>query len=130
MTIYFLANPVSFYDANVNPTIPAGAISISNDLYQSLLEGQKNGKIIEADAQGNPILVDPPAPSHDFLIQQCIEQAHQLLIQTDWSQNADVQPNLVNLSEFTAYRAIVRDILLNPVEAPVFPTQPKAVWSF
>jgi hypothetical protein len=56
------------------------------------------------------------------------EYAEQLLQQTDWTQIADV--DLVNKADFTAYRAEVRAIALNPpVTVAQWPTKPEEIWS-
>jgi hypothetical protein len=54
-------------------------------------------------------------------------KAEQLLAQTDWTQVADVP--LVNKSDFTAYRATVRAIALNPTYDAVFPVMPAEQWT-
>ena len=53
-------------------------------------------------------------------------KAMKLLSETDWSQLPDV--NLQNKQEFVEYRAILRDIVLNPQREVVFPTKPIEVW--
>jgi hypothetical protein len=54
-------------------------------------------------------------------------QAEYLLQQTDWTQMPDV--DLVNKDEFTAYRAAVRAIALNPpVTVNEWPVKPSEVW--
>ena len=70
----------------------------------------------------------PPPPSPEDLLSLCKGQAQALLLQTDWSQNLDVRPILINATDFDSYRATVRNILLNPVEHPIFPDAPKAEW--
>ena len=53
-----------FYDEAIHgDNIPAGAVEITNEEHQALLEGQSQGKLIQADANGHPILVDPPPPT-------------------------------------------------------------------
>lgn len=54
-------------------------------------------------------------------------QAKRLLEETDWSQLADV--SLTNQADFTAYRAALRAILLNPPVTATWPTRPTAVWA-
>jgi hypothetical protein len=54
-------------------------------------------------------------------------KAEQLLAQTDWTQVADVP--LVNKADFTAYRATVRAIALNPTYDAVFPVMPTEQWT-
>ena len=47
--------------------ILADAIEITDAEHQALLAGQSQGKIITADADGNPVLTDPPpAPPPRF----------------------------------------------------------------
>lgn len=57
----------------------------------------------------------------------CKEKAKQLIASTDWSTLSDV--GLANQSEFIAYRAALRALIINPVADPVFPTEPTPVWS-
>jgi hypothetical protein len=47
-----------FYDDSFHDVIPKEAISITDDLYLSLFQGQALGKIIVSDKKGNPILID------------------------------------------------------------------------
>jgi hypothetical protein len=55
------------------------------------------------------------------------QQAEQLLLETDWSQMSDV--DLVNKADFTAYRAEVRAIALNPpLTVSEWPVKPNEVW--
>lgn len=58
---------------------------------------------------------------------QNVLQAKRMLEETDWSQLADV--NLANQADFTAYRATLREILLNPVAIVAnWPVKPSATW--
>ena len=62
-------------------------------------------------------------------------QAAALLEQTDWSQQPDVAnpaitPHLVNVNDFTAYRAALRAIAVNPpVSVDPWPAKPEEVWT-
>jgi hypothetical protein len=71
----------------------------------------------------------PPAgPTPEEIQAQNKSQAEQLLQQTDWTQIADV--DLVNKADFTAYRAEVRAIALNPpVTVAQWPTKPEEIWA-
>jgi len=60
--------------------------------------------------------------------EQCKDQAKSLLTKTDWASLPDVQAQLTNASEFISYRSQLRELVINPVEAPVFPTEPEARW--
>jgi len=65
----------------------------------------------------------------------CTNKASALLSETDWTSIADVanpavsNPYLTNQPEFLSYRSTVRNLAVNPVADPVWPTQPTAVWS-
>ena len=70
----------------------------------------------------------------DAPYQACKEQASGLLYSTDWTSIADVadpsnNPYLMNQAEFLTYRQQVRQLAVNPVIDPVFPTVPTAQWS-
>ena len=81
--------------------------------------------------------LDALIPSTEATIakQNCKTQATQILNSTDWTSIADVgdptkaNPYLVNQAEFIAYRSTVRNLAVNPVENPVFPTAPTEQWS-
>ena len=52
-----------FYDSDVHTIIPDGAVEISDELYQSLMESQAVGKRITSGEDGLPVAVDQgPAP--------------------------------------------------------------------
>lgn len=56
------------------------------------------------------------------------QQAEKLLQDSDWTQIPDV--DLVNKADFTAYRAEVRAIALNPpVTVSEWPVKPDEVWA-
>lgn len=50
-------------EPNPDCKIPADAVEITDEQHAALLEGPSHGKRIEADANGNPVLVTPPAPT-------------------------------------------------------------------
>ena len=62
-------------------------------------------------------------------LERCAQEAKQRLLDTDWSQLADVTPILLNKVEFDAYRAALRQFVLNPVANPVWPNKPSAQWT-
>jgi len=60
MTAYFYsASTNGFYTPDINPTMPTDVVEITEEYYQSLLQGQSEGKVIAASAQGQPVLNDP-----------------------------------------------------------------------
>lgn len=57
----YSASTGGFYDAAIHgDNIPADAVEITIEEHAALLEGQSQGKMIQADANGRPVLVDPP----------------------------------------------------------------------
>ena len=57
----------------------------------------------------------------------CKNQAKTLIANCDWSVLPDV--NITNKSEFESYRSQLRNLILNPVEDPIFPIEPNPIWS-
>lgn len=52
-----------FYDTAIHgDNIPADAVEITTEQHQALIDGQAAGKVIAADANGFPVLQDPPPP--------------------------------------------------------------------
>ena len=76
-----------------------------------------------------------PAPTPEELIALCKSTASGILSSTDWTAIPDVadplksNPYLMNQDEFVAYRSTVRNLAVNPVVDPVFPTAPTEEWS-
>lgn len=66
--MYWSESTSGFYDPSINPVIPPDAVEITPAYWQELLAGQSEGKLIEADASGYPVLVDPPPPTVDETI--------------------------------------------------------------
>jgi len=79
------------------------------------------------DAQGNLVEYDAAAVQVEANKLSCKEQAKQLLSASDWSVLSDV--GLQNAADFVTYRGILRGLVISPVEAPQFPTEPNPVWS-
>ena len=77
----------------------------------------------------NEQFIAPIEPEHtqEELLTFCKLTAMGLLSSTDWTQVADCF--LVNKADFTAYRATVRALAINPVANPVFPELPVEQWN-
>ena len=69
------------------------------------------------------------------LIVLCRQVATGALNSTDWTSIADIadptknNPYLTNQAEFITYRNQVRQLAINPVVDPVWPTAPTEQWS-
>ena len=62
-----------------------------------------------------------------FKKDNCEARAKELIYKSDWSVLPDV--NLQNKSDFENYRSILRNLILNPIEDPIFPLEPNPIWS-
>lgn len=59
--------------------------------------------------------------------QNCKEEAKKKIQACDWSVLEDV--NLSNKQAFIEYRSYLRNLILNPVEDPIWQTEPDPIWS-
>lgn len=59
-------------------------------------------------------------------LEACKSEAKALIAKVDWAVLPDV--GISNSAEFVAYRAVLRELIKNPVATPVFPTEPQPVW--
>lgn len=66
--MFFAKSTGGFYDAAIHgDNIPTDAVEITNEEHAALLDAQSNGKVIQADKNGNPVAVDPPPPTQEEL---------------------------------------------------------------
>lgn len=106
MSIYFSAKTGGFYKTSIHKVFPEDIVSISEETYNQLLQGQSCGKQIAADASGAPILVDK---KDSLLTWNQIRMIRDSLIsETDWSQLSDISE--VTKAKWAAYRQALRDI--------------------
>lgn len=61
--MFYSAQHAGFYIREIHGKIPADAVEITDTEHQTLLAGQSAGKRIVADANGYPVLADPPPPT-------------------------------------------------------------------
>lgn len=86
------------------------------------------------DIDGNPVDYDTATVDAEAKKIDCKQKASEILYKTDWTTIPDVAdpaytPYLMNQTEFKQYRATIRGYAVNPVEDPVWPTQPTEQWS-
>ncbi|WP_269934862.1 tail fiber assembly protein [Serratia liquefaciens] len=69
MTKFFSKSTNGFYSEDVNGNnIPEDSVEISDEEWQSLLDGQSGSKFITSDENGMPILKDTPPPTYEELV--------------------------------------------------------------
>jgi hypothetical protein len=86
------------------------------------------------DVDGNQVQYDSVAVQEQADKITCKQQAVALLQATDWTTIPDVanpsdsNPYLTNQREFMTWRSEIRQLAVNPVANPVWPTQPTPQW--
>jgi hypothetical protein len=95
-------------------------------LYKLYPQVVRTNGDIAYDADGNEVAYDLAAVTTQAQKDACKAQAKALLAASDWSVLPDV--GLTNKADFESYRATLRNLALNPVENPTFPTEPTPVW--
>ena len=83
--MFYAKSTGGFYDVAIHgDNIPADAQEITAAEHAALLEGQSQGKRIQADENGYPFLADPPAPTEEELQVIRNQEARAYLNSTDW----------------------------------------------
>lgn len=105
------------------------------------VNGNDANSITAFDVNGNAISVSPATIEAELatlqaqaLIENCKSKAQSLLASTDWTEipsvtNTANTPHLVNASDFVVYRNAVRELSVNPVANPTWPTKPTEAWA-
>jgi hypothetical protein len=86
------------------------------------------------DVNGKEISYNLEDAENAMKVGNCKEQAQSLLSATDWIEvpsvtNTANTPHLANASDFVAYRNSIRQLAVNPVANPIFPTKPTELWA-
>lgn len=85
MAKFYSAATGGFYSSEIHGSdIPADVVSITDDTWQKLCDGQAIGKVITLTAAGKPRLSDPPAPTEQELIVQAEDKKNGLRAKADY----------------------------------------------
>ena len=76
---------------------------------------------------GSAMIVVDQIRLSQFKKEQCKSESKKRIANCDWSVLPDV--NISNKSDFENYRSQLRNLILNPVEDPIFPDEPNPKWS-
>lgn len=83
--MFYAKSTGGFYDRSIHDdAIPSDAVEITAEQHAALLEGQSQGKLIQADETGYPILADPPLPTPEQILAQQLAEAQAYLERTDF----------------------------------------------
>ena len=69
----------AFYDPEINPEIPEGALELTDEEHRALLEAQSSGKVIAPDESGAPVAADPPPPTPEETAKQQAQELYATL---------------------------------------------------
>ena len=113
--------------------VPAGYVQDDSGEYT---EQQAKDAVLCGKLNPTPQEVEQAIEANDVqtLLNRCKKQASDLLFDTDWTTIPDVAnpsdstPYLTNQREFMTWRSEIRQLAVNPVVAPVWPTQPTPAW--
>jgi len=95
---------------------------LENNIYEGLEWYDTDPKPTKEELDNQWDLVN-----ENYKKNQCKTKSKQLIANCDWSVLQDVK--IENKNEFINYREILRNYILNPVENPVFPTEPTPIWT-
>lgn len=98
--------------------IPDDAVDVSDEVHAEIIKGQSEGKVITADGNGYPILVDPPAPTQDQLSAQARSDRDTKLAATNWlverhreeQETGTTTLTAQQYADLLAYRQALRDV--------------------
>ena len=83
--MFYSKSKNSFYLEEIHgSSIPSDAVEVAEAQWNSLVAAQAAGKLLAADSDGNPIAIDPPAPTLGQLIDSTKAKRNALLTNTDW----------------------------------------------
>ncbi|NOK40829.1 phage tail protein [Burkholderia thailandensis] len=113
-------NVTAFYDSIDSPA-PSGVnvVSISDDEWRALVNGQSHGKRATVDANMRPVLIDPPAPTRDDVAASMRGKRDSAMDATDWLVSRHQDEKLIGsgttltaaqFSTLIKYRQALRDI--------------------
>lgn len=88
--MFYSKTTSGFYDLEIHGNnVPADAVPITRQQHAALMAGQSAGQIISHDAEGNPVLQDPPPPTVDQVVAQYTHAIQQRLDDFARTRNYD-----------------------------------------
>ncbi|EMO4627637.1 tail fiber assembly protein [Enterobacter kobei] len=134
MNYYFSKAELGFYCDEVNESIPADAVEISEEFYFSLLEGQSTGKVIGSNVEGIPFLTDPPEPTAEELVAQAEEtrtvlmkeaNARILPLQDAFDLGLETDEEKQLLLAWKKYRVLLNRVIASNAPDIIWPDKPE-----
>ena len=83
--MYYSKQTDGFYASEIHgDNIPPDAVEITQQQHAALLQGQSEGKVITADENGYPVLIDPPQPTADQMAATARAERDRLIESVRW----------------------------------------------
>ena len=83
--MFYSKSTGGFYTPEIHGSaIPADAVEITQEQHAALLDGQSQGQRIVADANGRPVLADPPPPTTDQMADTARAERDRLIESVRW----------------------------------------------
>lgn len=135
MTKYYSKSTGGFYDKDIHgDNIPSDAVEISDEDWESLLDGQSSGKVIGADANGKPELQDPPALTQQQQIDAASETKSNLMqsatnaiapLQDAVDLDEATDDEKSNLTAWKKYRVLLNRVDTSTAPSIEWPSEPE-----
>lgn len=88
--MFYSKSTGGFYTRDIHGNnIPGDAVEITEAEHAALIEGQSMGKVIVADESGRPILQDPPPPTPEQIMAECVNRTQKRLDDFARTRNYD-----------------------------------------
>lgn len=131
--MFYSKSTGGFYDSAIHTEMPADVVEISREYWLELLDGQSAGKMIVANDEGYPILVDRPGPTPEELeFYERIWRNQQLTV-TDrvvdqYRDEVERWPTLLTPAQYLELQTYRRTLRIWPVggELPLSEHRPPA----
>lgn len=107
MSYFFRAADASFHFDDA--PVPADSVPISNEVHAALMAAHAAGKQIAADADGQPIAIDPPPLSPERVARLARQVRGEALARSDWRVMPDSPLSTEQRAAWVAYRQALRD---------------------
>lgn len=117
-----MARPIGIPEALISLR-PGAVWSLKDNKNYSTLEWLDNTQTKPTE---NEVNVEIARLTSQAPLDDCVNTAKAKLAASDWAVLPDVL--ISNKTEFEAYRAELRRLMFNPVQSPVFPTEPQPNW--
>lgn len=112
MAKFYSKSTCGFYDDGIHKVMPSDAVGVSDEDYSEIFIAQSSGKVIQADASGNPKAI-MPILTQDQIRKILSSHAQFELNKSDVTimRCLSADPVVAIPAAWTTYRSALRDIV-------------------